>query len=94
MRFNTPIVCTRQHGKRAGMIRPTCLTMNARSMLVAALAMSAAPVQAGSETKFSAALPVWPAGLEKERNTQAVFRATFDVSEGKELSLRLTAASL
>ena len=63
-------------------------------MLAAALAMSAAPMQAESETKFSAALPVWPAGLEKERNIQAVFRATFEAPEGKELSLRLTAASL
>jgi alpha-L-rhamnosidase len=43
---------------------------------------------------FQTALPVWPEGLEKERNLLVEFRASFDRKETEPVILRLTGATL
>lgn len=57
---------------------------------IAVLCSQALPAAA---TPFEKAKPVWPAGLEKERNSFIGFRTSFDAVKGARCFLRITGAS-
>lgn len=48
---------------------------------------------AANEVRFVEAKPVWPEGLQKERNLFVGFNATFGAKEGSEVLLRITGSS-
>ena len=64
----------------------------AMMFLAGAAALAATAVQ--DAPAFLAARPVWPNGLEAERNLLVEFRAAFDKPQAAPVALRLTGASL
>ena len=63
-----------------------CMEASAAALLDVATAVGEAP-------KFVKAVPVWPEGLERERNTFFGFRAMFDASAEDKPVLRITGCS-
>lgn len=63
-----------------------CMEASAAALLGVAAAVGEAP-------KFVKAVPVWPEGLERERNTFFGFRAMFDASAEDKPVLRITGCS-
>ncbi|MGD0127242.1 MAG: hypothetical protein ABSF46_17925 [Terriglobia bacterium] len=53
-----------------------------------------APREQSSESKFISAQPVWPKGLEREKNLFVGFRASFEASDQHPVLLRVTGSTV
>jgi alpha-L-rhamnosidase len=78
------------------MTRKTFLQATGGALLTGPAAIAGvAPSQARRDNGwFAAAKPIWPRGLETEKNILAAFRAVFEAPAGRRATLRIAACSL
>ena len=62
--------------------------------LIAAVIFSLLPSSPLPAAQFIQAKPVWPAGLERQKNLLVGFRAAFQAPQGEKITLRLAGSSL